>query len=386
MPVVRSPRLVLLGLFVASVALLFAWLQGRSGVLVVPSGVERGEEGAGAASLDAAVRSPQEVAVVSTPNVELAAPDYEHVQRVAYPDKEGLLLQSLRPIDAILLDRARREPAPFMDVVVVDVHGVMVRARSGVNGRVVSTEVLPKGPVAVVLKGGPALPVWYLTGGDRNQRRESPPELCRFELEHGVDDAWADVWLIDSSRLVPIRLRGVPETKPEILLCTDSYRVSAVIEVSDFDDPESPFWRKATHVIALRSGRGVKTDEFFARVLKDDTGLGFGYNADAPPHVVHAAPWTAEFASHNVVRPRAALFTETKSLMRAATIRRRNLPKIGDEPLDVTFKPLTRATTVQLKKRFGHLAGWAENKLQQRAARLAAEQRSGEEATEQEGR
>lgn len=363
---VLSRRLVLLGSMVALLALFLTWGQERgNAALGLEERVLNGET---------VVRSVEFEVPAATLEAESQTPDLRSVERTIVPDERDRLLASLCPIDAILLDRARLEPVPFLDVEIFDTHGVTVRARSDARGRVVSREVLPRGDVVVVLRSGPALPEWYIRGGSRRRWTDSPPGFCRFESRHGIDDARADVWLVDSSRLVPVRLKGVPETKPEILCFTDADRSSAVFEISTFDDPELPFWKGATHVVALRSARIIDTANDFKPVLRDMTGRDFGPNADAPARVVNMAPWSAEFASHMTGRPKAALFTETASLMRAGTVQAETLPNIGDEPFTVTLEPLLRGHEEQLERRFGSLAGWAKTKILDRRAQMAVEQ------------
>ena len=280
--------------------------------------------------------------------VELEAPSLDRLARIEEPAVES---EPLAFLDAVLLDRTRHEPVPFAEVAVVDIHGVVVEARSNAEGRVFSSSLLAKGRVAVHMTGGPSRPHWRRkkTGALETHSLE---ELCVFGGVHGGSSEWADVWEVDSARLVPLALEGVPELRPAIDLCAYRPMRHPIIEIASFSDPSLDVWRGATHVVSLssRTKVPVRTPDRVPRLLLEPVFGGL--------------PWTAEAARTSDTLSVALLTTQTPDHLWAGALRTKVFPLVGEEPLRATLAPVGTTSFQVLAKRYGERLGLM---LQERA-------------------
>ncbi len=145
----------------------------------------------------------------------------QDVRVAALPTADRL---QLAPLRALVIDGHRSEPAPFVTLQVIDRNGVESTVTSDAEGRVRSNDYVASGLGEVRVVEGLGAPVfpnpkeaepYQAFVGIRDQALLSALRP-RYSVSIGTARNQPDEWIIESSRLVPLQLMGLPPNASEV--------------------------------------------------------------------------------------------------------------------------------------------------------------------------
>lgn len=220
---------------------------------------------------------------------------------------DGLNLDRLQ---AQVQDGYRGEPAAFVTHQVIDRYGVEAIVTTEAEGRVQTDEYVARGPGQVRVVEGLGAPVFsrapeglkhpfFAEIRDEQRVKALRPRFTVSIGASGSDagtEAGTNEWQIDSSRLVPVRIDGLPDRSMAVQALL-SYQEPEMHPLKDAQDalgnglPPGPIWRGSSHVLELVLTSRMDRQEMITRDGAAQLSPTEGFRSNA--ELAEASIWSA---------------------------------------------------------------------------------------------